>query len=68
MGRRPAPAGAFEADAMSPGIYEIVNGMCALIFSLLIWRITGNFWGWLVLFLPGSYLVFVGCWKVFKSD
>jgi len=53
---------------LSPGMYEIVNGLCALIASLLIWKITGNYWGWGILFLPGSVLVLMGCWKVLKSD
>ena len=51
----------------APGVYELVNGICALCAALLIWKITGNFWGWAVLFLPGAYLVALGCWKVLWS-
>jgi hypothetical protein len=49
-----------------PGLFEIVNGLCALIAALLIWYITHSFWGWLVLFLVGSVLVFGGLYKLMK--
>ena len=52
---------------MSPGIYELANGLCALIASLLIWKLTHNIWGWGVLFVPGSVFVVVGLWKVLKD-
>ena len=52
---------------MSAGTYELVNGLCALIASLLIWKITGNYLGWLVLFIPGSVLVFLGIWRLFTD-
>jgi hypothetical protein len=52
---------------MSPGVYELVNGICALIASLLIWKITGNYLGWLVLFVPGSAFVLTGLWKSWKD-
>jgi hypothetical protein len=32
----------------------------ALALSLVMWRLTDNFWGWLVLAAPGSILIFVG--------
>ncbi len=51
----------------APGVYELVNGICALCAALLIWKITGNFWGWLVLALPGAFLVFAGWWKMLKD-
>jgi hypothetical protein len=38
----------------------IVNGLIALILSLLIWRLTENLWAWLVLFIPGGCLVVRG--------
>jgi membrane-bound ClpP family serine protease len=55
-------------DITRPGVYEIVNGLCALIASLLIFKITGNFWGWLVLFAPGTWFVLLGLVKSLKSS
>jgi len=52
---------------MSAGVYELINGLCALIGALLIWRFTGNFLGWLVLFAPGAYLTMAGLWKVARD-
>ena len=52
---------------LSPGLFELTNGLCALIASLLIWRITGSWIGWVVLWTPGAYLVFIGLWKVLRD-
>jgi hypothetical protein len=38
----------------------IVHGLMALFAALLIWKLTGNFWGWLILFIPGATLIVVG--------
>jgi hypothetical protein len=38
----------------------IVNGLIALTLSFAIWKLTGSFWGWLALFLPGAALVIWG--------
>jgi hypothetical protein len=43
----------------------VFNGLVALSLSLVIWRLTGNVWGWLVLFLPGGLLVFYGYYLMF---
>jgi hypothetical protein len=32
----------------------------ALSLSLVMWRLTGNFWGWLALAAPGAGLIFFG--------
>jgi hypothetical protein len=39
-----------------------------LIGALAIWRLTGNFWGWLALSLPGAALVFYGWYLIFKGE
>lgn len=52
---------------MQDGVYLIVNGLCSLIGALLIWKITHNFYGWAVLFFPGSTLVLIGLARVFRS-
>jgi hypothetical protein len=38
----------------------LVNGLIALALGLAIWKLTGSFLGWLVLFLPGAALVIWG--------
>jgi hypothetical protein len=52
---------------LSPGVYELTNGICALIGALLIFKITGSFWGWLVLFVPGTCFTISGLVKVIKD-
>jgi hypothetical protein len=38
----------------------IINGLIALTLSLIIWKGTGSFIGWLVLAVPGGVLILVG--------
>ena len=38
----------------------IINGISALLLSLLIWKMTENFTGWLALALPGAIMVIAG--------
>jgi hypothetical protein len=47
-------------DPHEAAIGYFVNGLIALALSLVIWRLTHNFLGWAVLFLPGSALVIWG--------
>ena len=35
----------------------VLNGLFASALSLVVWRLTGNFWGWLVLFILGGFLI-----------
>jgi membrane-bound ClpP family serine protease len=46
----------------------IFNGLVALSLSLIIWKFTGNFWGWLALSVPGSALVIYGWYLILKGD
>jgi hypothetical protein len=45
----------------------LVNGIIALAFSLAVWRLTGNFWGWLILFAPGAGLIIAGLIKALRE-
>jgi hypothetical protein len=45
----------------------VVNGTLALALSLVLWRLTGSFLGWLVLAAPGSALVIWG-WVLALRD
>jgi hypothetical protein len=38
----------------------IFNGLVAASLSLILWKTTGNVWGWLALFLPGCALILYG--------
>lgn len=44
-----------------------VNEIIALAFSLLVWRLTHNFYGWAVLFGPGGALVIKGFVELFRN-
>jgi hypothetical protein len=46
---------------------SLVNGILALALSLVLWRLTGSFLGWLVLAAPGSALVIWG-WVLALRD
>jgi hypothetical protein len=46
----------------------IFNGIVALALSILIWRLTHNFVGWLVLALPGGALILYGWYLILKED
>lgn len=41
----------------------IINGLMGLCLSLIMWKLTESFLGWIVLFIPGALLVLVG-WYV----
>jgi hypothetical protein len=32
------------------------------------WQLTGSFWGWLALCLPGAVLIFYGWYLIYKDD
>lgn len=46
----------------------ILNGLMAFTLSLIVWKLTGNFWGWLALALPGAFLLFYGWYLIFRKD
>jgi membrane-bound ClpP family serine protease len=43
-----------------PGVGPILNGLVAVILSLIVWRFTGSSLGWIALFAPGAILIFWG--------
>jgi hypothetical protein len=45
----------------------IFNGLAALAFSLVLWKMTHSFWGWLALALPGAALVLWGWWTALRA-
>jgi hypothetical protein len=47
---------------------RIVNGLIALVLALAVWRLTGSFLGWLVLFTPGSLLVIAGVVAILRGE
>jgi hypothetical protein len=53
-------------DDHTKAVGYILNGLIALMLAVTIWRLTGSFLGWLALFAPGSALVFLGLYHVFK--
>jgi hypothetical protein len=53
---------------MPKGVGEIVQGLFVLLLALAIWRTTGSFWGWLVLFLPAAFFIFRGIYLVIKAE
>ena len=44
-----------------------LNGLLALSLSLLVWRLTGNFYAWGVLFGPGAALVIKGFVELLRN-
>lgn len=46
----------------------LFNGLVALCLSLIIWKFTGSWWGWFVLFVPGSCLIVYGWYLTLKGD
>ena len=54
-------------DVHRPGVSAIAQGLLGVILSLIMWRLTGIFWAWAVLFLPGSILIFYGLYLGMKD-
>lgn len=50
---------------MSKGVTRLALGVFITALSLAMWRITGNFYAWLVIFLPGSFYTLLGLYGVF---
>jgi hypothetical protein len=51
----------FEPPSFNePGVGHLLNGILALALSLIVWRLTGNFYGWAALAIPGAVLIFRG--------
>jgi hypothetical protein len=45
----------------------LLNGLAGVILSLITWRLTGNWWAWFVLFMPGAVLILLGLWALRKE-
>jgi hypothetical protein len=52
----------------SKGVGRLFEGILVLGLSIVIWRLTGNYWGWLALFLPGAFLTTYGVYLVFREE
>ena len=52
----------------SRGANTIFNGLVALALSLIIWRLTGIWWAWAILFGPGAALVFYGWYLILMGE
>jgi len=46
---------------------KLFLGVFILILAMTLWRITGNFWGWLALFIPGAWFVVTGLVELFRD-
>jgi hypothetical protein len=46
----------------------VLSGIIGLIFSLVMWRLTGSFVGWAALFTPGTVLITLGFCRVYRAD
>jgi membrane protein implicated in regulation of membrane protease activity len=50
---------------MGPAL--IWQGILGCFFALLMWRLTGSFWGWLVIFIPASVCILYGWYRILKD-
>jgi hypothetical protein len=46
----------------------ILEGILALILSVIMWKLTGSFLGWVVFSVPGSALVLYGWYLIIKDE
>lgn len=45
----------------------VINGIIALTLSLVIWKLTQNWWAWFVLAAPGGALTIYGTVMIFMG-
>jgi hypothetical protein len=57
-----------RTSVVSRGLGAVCLGLFILALSWIVWKTTGSFWGWLVLFLPGSVYVLVGCAWIVEDE
>jgi hypothetical protein len=50
------------------GVFDLFLGIFILFLSIVVWRFTENFWGWIILFLPGAFYVVRGLYKLIHND
>lgn len=55
------------AVARAKAVTLVCNGLIGLFFALLMWRWQHSFWGWAALFLPGSFFILWGWWKLLRG-
>jgi hypothetical protein len=53
---------------MQVGVNMLLQGLAGLMLSIVMWRLTGNWLAWAVLFSPAALLVLWGAYRVFKDD
>lgn len=52
---------------MDKAAWNLSLGIFILCLSLIVWRATGNFAGWLALYIPGAVYVFRGLLETFAA-
>jgi hypothetical protein len=52
---------------LAEGIHELALGTFIVILSLLMWRLTSNFWAWAVFFLSGATFIAWGWIKALRK-
>jgi hypothetical protein len=57
-----------RTSVMSRGIGDVSLGLFILALSWIVWKTTGSYWGWLVLFLPGGFYVLVSCVWIIQDE
>jgi hypothetical protein len=53
---------------MAQSIRTVGLGLFIMLLSWIVWKDTGNFWGWLALFIPGGIYVLLGCVFTIEDD
>jgi hypothetical protein len=57
-----------QKSVLSRGIGAVCLGLFVLALSWIVWKTTGSYLGWLVLYVPGSLYVFAGCCWVIADE
>jgi hypothetical protein len=57
-----------RTSILSRGIGGVCLGLFILALAWIVWKTTGSFWGWLILFLPGGVYVLVGCAWIVEDE
>ena len=47
--------------------WDLCLGIFILCLALIVWRATGSFLGWAVMFVPGSFYIFRGLHGTFAA-
>jgi hypothetical protein len=53
---------------MQKGVQSTITGIFICILALLMWRLTHNFIGWFIIFVPASFYTLYGVYHIFKDD